>query len=274
VERAISNALLLGTTNGGQSWQQVGQAGQPLTTIDFINPTTGWAVRGGIGFHPPKLLKTEDGGGSWTEVTHPASRFGLAVCFVDEEHGWLTGDDQVFRTVDGGQSWISVLSTPGIVPDDLKCVSPEVVWAKGFGGLGAFQVDYELYRTANDGADWVPLLSNSAHERLPGPPGPEGEPGPLAVADGNTAYFIAVCPPCQGDTGTADVVVTSDGGASWRPSVTIPGIADAWGMSCPDEEHCWVVGRKAFADWSSHTSTQPVIVATSDAGQTWASQYP
>jgi photosystem II stability/assembly factor-like uncharacterized protein len=255
---------LLGTTDGGKSWQQI-QAGEPFTRIDFISPTTGWAVDQGDG----KLLKTEDGGRSWTEVSSPPIARSTAVCFADADHGWLASGNAVFRTVDGGQDWTATETlsvTVNLV--DLQCAGQDVAWALFFGGAGGMHVDYVLYRTADAGVNWTPLLQQSHFETLPGQPGPGSEPGPLAAVDANTAYFVGTRPACN-EIGTADVESTTDGGADWTAPFTLPGVTEASDMSCPDAEHCWVAGSGP-----NSTTRLGAIAVTADGGKTWSAQFP
>jgi len=65
------------------------------------------------------LLRTDDGGRSWTryflEVTNPADgkqygegAFYGAPQFVDLEHGWLIGSGELYRTTDGGRTWVQL----------------------------------------------------------------------------------------------------------------------------------------------------------------------
>lgn len=60
------------------------------------------------------VLHSGDKGNSWTQVQVPASANLTAVYFVDAQHGWAVGHDEVIlRTTDGGLSWERTRFNPG-----------------------------------------------------------------------------------------------------------------------------------------------------------------
>jgi hypothetical protein len=62
----------------------------------------------------------------------------------------------------------------------------------------------------------------------------------------------------------AAVIVTADGGATWKSQVIPPTVGYLSGISCSDPRHCAAVGQ------ASQTSNgQGVIIATSNGGATW-----
>ena len=103
-------AVLLGTHDGGASWQGV-DADVPmgLLAIDFVDSDFGWAV-GDAGV----ITRTEDGGATWTAQqggTDLYTRPWLAdVDFVDRANGWAVGtmsgtgsaDGRILHTTTGG----------------------------------------------------------------------------------------------------------------------------------------------------------------------------
>ena len=62
--------VLYVTTNGGQSWTKMapGSSFKNVAQLDFVSSTEGWAI-GGQGKGARFLLKTVDGGKTWTPVT-------------------------------------------------------------------------------------------------------------------------------------------------------------------------------------------------------------
>jgi TonB family protein len=86
-------------------------AGDPRGAVDglfFLNPSVGWMPRKDGG-----LLKTVDGGLRWTPRPGPAPKGKPAaphlVRFADERQGWVAAGRELFRTVDGGDTWQSTL---------------------------------------------------------------------------------------------------------------------------------------------------------------------
>ena len=61
---------LYATSDGGQHWRKMapGSNFKRVTQLDFVSSTEGWAI-GGQGKGAPFLLKTMDGGQTWTPLT-------------------------------------------------------------------------------------------------------------------------------------------------------------------------------------------------------------
>ena len=57
------------TSDGGQQWTKLspGANFKQVTSLDFVSSTLGWAIRG-QGKNSSLLLKTTDGGGTWTPI--------------------------------------------------------------------------------------------------------------------------------------------------------------------------------------------------------------
>jgi photosystem II stability/assembly factor-like uncharacterized protein len=87
------------------------QEGARLSAIAFPTAMVGYAVgviRGESA--KPFMLKTADGGDTWTEVAPPLTEGTLIdIFFLDEQIGWIVGasgdDGLVLKTTDGGTSW-------------------------------------------------------------------------------------------------------------------------------------------------------------------------
>ncbi len=108
-------AVILHTTDGGQSWeQQYEDYGRfYLNDLYFKNSQNGWvSAEADL---TSLLLHTTDGGQTWQEVYYPSSnQHGLSdVLFVGPNEGWAFGfgaggfDVQcaILHTLDGGASW-------------------------------------------------------------------------------------------------------------------------------------------------------------------------
>ena len=68
---ASDGTLLYVTSDGGQLWAKLSPGGsfQHITQLDFVSSPVGWAV-GGTDSHVPSLLKTVDGGQTWTVIPY------------------------------------------------------------------------------------------------------------------------------------------------------------------------------------------------------------
>lgn len=92
---------------GGWCWQQPRPSGNFTLDYAFVDAQTGWSVgeRGDI-------LKTVDGGVSWTRQQVGTTELLTHVGFADASHGWVLGEGgTVLRTSNGGASW--ALQSPG-----------------------------------------------------------------------------------------------------------------------------------------------------------------
>ena len=85
----------------GWFWQNPLPQGNALYSIDFVSPTTGWAV-GALG----TILKTSAGGVTWQHQYSGENVLLRSVSFTDAEHGTAVGSGGlIVRTNDGGLSW-------------------------------------------------------------------------------------------------------------------------------------------------------------------------
>lgn len=95
------------------------------------------------------FLRSEDGGRSWAKRRLFRSEWLIHSDFVDSRHGWLFGEDFLFRTRDGGHTW-KVLRRRLNGTMDFTAVhfaDSATGWALGFEG--------DIVRTADGGADLV-----------------------------------------------------------------------------------------------------------------------
>ena len=78
--------------------------GNTLNCVSFITPVVGWAV-GNDG----TILKTTNGGTSWTSQSIETSVPLYSVSFTDSDNGTVVGDvGTILRTTDGGTTWSSL----------------------------------------------------------------------------------------------------------------------------------------------------------------------
>jgi photosystem II stability/assembly factor-like uncharacterized protein len=107
---------LLYTADGGQSWKSFNSLTQdylPLR-LSFIDENNGWVLADeSAGSNKPVIIKTPDGGRTWTSHLLPGGINGNTIeplgnqpmQFTDESHGWILSAHGLLKTVDGGKTW-------------------------------------------------------------------------------------------------------------------------------------------------------------------------
>jgi photosystem II stability/assembly factor-like uncharacterized protein len=166
-----------------------------------------------VAFTATAVLKTVDGGETWSDISpmsHPPVR---GLFFLDSSNGWLatSADDraQVYRTTDGGRSWeINTLSEA--YPDGFG--TPNFAFLDRLHGWvtvplptsAAFAVS-RVYHTTDGGQSW-----NEEQQ-------PVRLDGPIAFSTESTGW-------APGDAETSSVYQTTDGGKTWKQrSLPVPG---------------------------------------------------
>lgn len=110
----VSEALVLRTTDGGETWEEAYVSGRPFeTTWKFSFPSEDVGYVSVQSYDPDPtsskrvVAKTEDGGETWRELPlvddHAVRQFGIG--FATEELGWVGAVPHAFVTTDGGATW-------------------------------------------------------------------------------------------------------------------------------------------------------------------------
>ncbi|MBT3338866.1 MAG: hypothetical protein HN855_08845 [Anaerolineae bacterium] len=127
-----------------------------LTQIKMLDAQNGWGQADGM------VLRTEDGGTTWLDVT-PADSFNNPAYsksfFLDAKIGWVLLEDldsptvgTIFRTTDGGISW-RWRNTP-FGRSDFGFLDAETGYALTGLGAGAGSMGVAIWETKNGGGDW------------------------------------------------------------------------------------------------------------------------
>ena len=110
VDLSIANAVILVTSDGGDTWEQryttSGNLGEWGWKIAFPTPTTGYVtVERRVEEGGAKVLKTTDGGATWEEFIIENSKYLQGVGFATEDLGWVSGGGTASMTETGGKTW-------------------------------------------------------------------------------------------------------------------------------------------------------------------------
>jgi len=127
--------FILRTTDGGQSWNDVAPSQAVFMDSDFIDASTGWVVGG-------RIYKSTNGGLSWVEQFTPSDLLysvSFADALHGWAVGW---GPTLLRTTDGGQTWTpQTANAPGPVLFAVEALGPDVAWIAGTDGFIARTTD-------------------------------------------------------------------------------------------------------------------------------------
>ncbi|MCB0759095.1 MAG: T9SS type A sorting domain-containing protein [Flavobacteriales bacterium] len=216
------------STTCAQQWSQISSPyGGNLRCIEFFDQNIGY-----IGSNT-ELLKTTDGGNSWT--TTPISGFSInGFSFPTSTVGFYGLNNNVIRkTTDQGATWTG--QNPNASPFGIKSLSfvdANNGWAVGGGGT--------IRKTTNGGTTWTTQSAG------------------VGTSDLNKVHFFnSTNGICIGDAGK--IRRTVNGGASWSV-VAVGASADLLGMHFVDANTGYIVGASG------------TILKTTNGGQNWMFQ--
>ena len=178
------------------------------------------------------------------------------IWFLSPEVGWaVNSDGNILKTTDGGQTWTTQHSAPGVY---LRCVgfaNADVGW------VGTLTRSRRLFHTTNGGADWSvvsPLPANA----------PVAICGISVVSD-----QIVYCSGTNRPTDAPRVMKTVDGGQTWVALDMSPHASILIDAFFTDALHGWVVGGKAdVPNPADRERIKPVVLRTEDGGATWSNR--
>ncbi|HEX2534658.1 MAG TPA: YCF48-related protein, partial [Chitinophagaceae bacterium] len=163
---ALGLPIILHSDNGGLSWRLVlvrpYNPGAPafnegITDIEFPgNGSTGYAV------HHEEVLRTTDGGLTWTPVFAATHQQLARLSFPTPTTGYVCGGDKVYKTTNSGASWTAVplpqRTGSWVNYAHVYFLTP----SNGYLGERSGEV---YYRTTNGGASWT--QQNEANRYAP-----------------------------------------------------------------------------------------------------------
>lgn len=233
-----SVGVILRTRDGGRNWEQVPKLTMPtLKRIHFFDGRSGIALGHPSEFSPSGIFRTFDGGQSWLPTVGSAPVGWHDGLFLDSQRGVVVGPEGHVHLVSGQGTRPAEL--PAIGPRPVRRVAARegLTWLCGDGGL--------VLASASGGVRWeLP--------RTPIPAVARDQVDFRAIAVHKSHLWLAGAP--------GSVILHSpDQGATWellRTDQTAPIAA----LHFLDEHRGWAVGALG------------TILATRDGGQTWSVQ--
>lgn len=120
-----------GSVATGWCWQQPQPDGLATCDVTFVDANNGWLVGdGGL------VMRSSDGGVSWSRQSVATQSDLNKVRFVDARAGWLATavGGEIWRTTDGGQSWVRTSRQPVRVMQRIWALSDRVLVVSGNDG--------------------------------------------------------------------------------------------------------------------------------------------
>jgi len=260
--------------------------GLTLTDADFVSAQDGW-ISGGVGGQiggPPLssgiVVRTTDGGGSW-QVAHLPGLVPTQVLFLNGETGFAVAGhvgeptagkipgpfglpqvNLILRSGDGGRTWTTVFDAGSNVTD--LAAAPGSIWAATSGTCSSGKCLGKIYSAPQaPGSSWSTLWA---------------APGAVLSVTVQGQQAWAVIGSGDGQTSTAEVYSSPDGGAHWTKLATLPAGNELSYFTDPSQLQAHITFTDAQDGWVTLWSMQSCamhgcdvsdVYRTTDGGHTW-----
>lgn len=247
-EKHWGKAAVIVSYDSGANWfVPVFPVNEPVSSICFVSPSTGYATAHGY------VLRTDDAGLTWTATQIAGSHYLTTVRFTDPLHGVVAGGthDQLgftMRTNDGGKTWTADADQYIEPLKTVRHLDANTAWRVG----GDFEYGAFLSKTNDGGATWsqtvIPDVALSLND--------------IFFTDAQHGIAIG---------GTYELQ-TVDGGAHWTKTALVPdGYMNALTVSPLGE--LWAVGSNGRL-MKQTLSASGVATGTAVSSFTLSASYP
>jgi photosystem II stability/assembly factor-like uncharacterized protein len=235
---AVGQGAILTSANGGTSWKMQPPP-TPKTTLMGVSCqsatmclSTGASVNPTGGLYNGEILRSTDGGTTWSADSLPTGTMAMADVTCPTATSCIAVGGGILTSGDGGQSW-QVGTVPGGtgVLQSISCSTSLVCVAVGANPIGASNSNAPAFAimTANGGQSWSNVPMPSATASIHG----------VTCAPLGDCYAIGPNP-----AGSLSAMLTSsDQGMTWAPTPVPGGLTSISGLACPATTTCISVGR-------------------------------
>jgi photosystem II stability/assembly factor-like uncharacterized protein len=266
-----------------------------ISDVQLFSQTEGWAIGAGSSDTNDHILRTQDGGATWIDVTPPepfdgsqALRKQAAAYFGDAGHAWVTYQyfggppaatpPLLWLTADGGQTWTKSAAldvgqgADFYVPGALQFTDMLHGWLLIHAGNGMNHDYVFLFSTQDGGKTWKPVV-NPWQNNLNTACTKTG----MAFADANTGLITGDCVGVVPNS--VYLYRTADGGSTWNP-VRLPVPAKLPDMYTNESNACGsyepgFLGQTGWLVVKCNTYdpgvAQTFLYTSTDGGKTWSS---
>ncbi len=194
---AAPAAANVAAPGGAWYWENPVPQGDTISAMTFVDADTGWVV-GSAGL----IMKTNDGGATWTPQGGASQTFFDAVVFADARTGWAcgqdstTGDAAMYGTTDGGATWapqaLPLAPGNGRELTSICALDALDLYAVGTGGA--------ILHSTDGGAVWAQAPSPTLNDLVS-----------VTFKSVNNGWAVG---------GNGEIVRTNNGGLTWFPEVS------------------------------------------------------
>jgi subtilisin family serine protease/photosystem II stability/assembly factor-like uncharacterized protein len=216
-----------------------------LWSVCAVDRNTLWTAGGDQNGTSPVVLRSQDGGLTWTDATGNLPGVDLyCISALDSSRAWVgTGDGRIFATTDGGSTWSAQAYPAPQSPfiDGIKIFQDLSGFALGDPAAGG---KFVVLHTTDGGSHWTHLANE--------PVGLSDEAGwnnAFSWTDETHGWF---------GTNKSKVWRTTDAGATWLPGTTPD--AGSVAISFADNTN----GMAGYLDGA--------LSVTTDGGATWSAR--
>ncbi len=237
--------LALASTAAAVDWNLLSSGvNDHLYGMEFRDAEMGYVVGWGVS-SGGVVLKTENGGDTWTSRILPANSYLFDVCWTSETTAFVAGclgggsSAAIWRTSDGGQSWIpsSFGTSWGFYAVEFP--SESVGYAGGWTG--------RIYRTVNGGDNWSLCSTGTSNVFRY-----------MDMVD-ETHGFAA----CGTNYNNSSMIYKTSNGTNWTLVKNFGGSMLIGGIHFFDESTGIIVGK----------DTHEAVLKTYDGGASWVSKH-
>lgn len=223
--------LLESTIGFSQTWTRMQSWGLDFEGIHWITDQKAIIVGENI------IIRTSNGGNSWTESTQEINDWLLDVSFFDESRGIAVGKGgQILFTENGGETWVNSNSGVSENLNQIKFSTENIAFAAGENGI--------LLTSSDFGKNWSPITSVPGFSFYG-----------MSIVGPNTLFLV-------GSEGK--LVLSTNLGSTWNTFQTST-TDTLFSVSGTNPEQMFVAGKNGFIEKfnASNTTFSPIQSFTS-----------